>query len=79
MSKLNSLEKEIIHHLTNNVYPLDLNYFVSHSKITKYDRRMNAALLDLVDKGLIFAVTPPSNLSFNVKYKILGLAKNGAR
>ena len=76
---LSPLEKEIIHTLANSIQPLGLDYLVSHSKITKHDRRMNAALLDLVDRKLIFPITPKSNLSFNVKYKMLKLTDKGVR
>jgi hypothetical protein len=75
---MNNLEKEIINNLRNSPQPLDNDQLLRMSKITKHSRRINATILSLEEKEILFLISAKREITrFSNKYGLNGVHPYG--
>jgi hypothetical protein len=72
--KLSLLAQETLANIHGSPVPLHVDELLKKSTITKYSRRLNAAVLDLESKGLIYLVLNPESITqYGCEYGVRGL------
>ena len=72
--KLSALAHETLANINRSPTPLHVDELLEKSKITIHSRRLNATILDLETKGLIYLVLNPDSITqYGCEYGIRGL------
>ena len=72
--KLSLLAQETLANIHGSPIPLHVDELLEKSEITIHSRRLNAAVLDLESKGLIYLVLNPNSITqYGCEYGVQGL------
>ena len=72
--KLSLIAQEILANLRGSPIPLHVDELLAKSTVTEHSRRLNAAVLDLEDKRLIYPILNPNNITqYGCEYGVRGI------
>ena len=72
--KLSILAQETLANIHGSPTPLHVDELLEKSTITEHSRRLNATVLDLESKGLIYLVLNPNSITqYGCEYGVRGL------
>jgi len=76
--KLSLLAQETLANIHGSPIPLHVDELLTKSTITEHSRRLNAVVLDLESRGLIYLVLSPNSITqYGCEYGVKGLHNVG--